>query len=120
MVRRVSGVSVGTYLRNEIAGPLDAEFFIGLPASEEPRVARLVSFLEGLGAADGPLEQSGDLAAGGGTGLAELAELAPTYLAPDGPLFKALVAPGGAFSDQEVWHEPAAARGRDPGRQRHL
>ena len=48
VVRRVTGMSIGTYLRTEIAGPLGADFFIGLPASEEPRVARLVSFIEGL------------------------------------------------------------------------
>ena len=48
VVRRVSGRSLGTYLREEIAGPLGAEFFVGLPASEEHRVARLVSFLESL------------------------------------------------------------------------
>ena len=48
MVRRVTGRSLGTYLHDEIAGPLGAEFFVGLPASEEHRVARLVSFLESL------------------------------------------------------------------------
>ena len=41
-------MSIGTYLRNEIAGPLGADFYIGLPAAEEPRVARLVSFLDAL------------------------------------------------------------------------
>jgi CubicO group peptidase (beta-lactamase class C family) len=48
VVRRVSGRSLGSYLRDEIAGPLDAEFFVGLPSTEEHRVARLVSFLESL------------------------------------------------------------------------
>jgi CubicO group peptidase (beta-lactamase class C family) len=43
-------------------------------------------------------------AAAGGPDLAHLAELAPTYLGKDGPLFKALEAPGGALSDPEVWH----------------
>jgi CubicO group peptidase (beta-lactamase class C family) len=109
VVRRVSGKSVGTYLRNEIAGPLDADFFIGLPPADQPRVARLVPFMAG-GASGRPiedlLEQSGDLAAGSGTGLAQLAELAPSYLAPDGPLFKALMAPGGALSDQDLWQSP--------------
>ncbi len=106
VIRRVTGVSVGTYLRNEIAGPLEADFFIGLPPSEEPRVARLVTFMEGLasGRATGDLFPTGD--AGGGPELARLAELAPSYLAKDGPLFKALMAPGGALSDEEIWHSP--------------
>jgi CubicO group peptidase (beta-lactamase class C family) len=105
IVRRVTGLTIGTYLRSEITGPLEADFYIGLPASEEPRVARLVSFLEGLesGMPTGP-GSGGQETPLGGPGLAELAELAETYFAPDGPLFKALTAPGGALSDEEVWH----------------
>jgi CubicO group peptidase (beta-lactamase class C family) len=103
----VTGMSVGTYLRTEIAGPLDADFYLGLPASQEPRVARLVSFMEGL--KSGP---PASLAAarkgehGGGPDISELAELAKTYFAPDGPLFKAMSAPGGALTEQEVWDSP--------------
>ncbi len=106
VVRRVSGRSLGTYLREEIAGPLGAEFYVGLPASEEHRVARLISFLESL-------ESGGSLSSldpgavdGAGGGLAALAEEAASYLAPDGPLFKALSAPGGALSDPAVWDDP--------------
>jgi CubicO group peptidase (beta-lactamase class C family) len=111
VVRRVTGMSIGTYLRSEITGPLDADFYIGLPASEEPRVARLVSFLEGLesglsDALSGTGENTGEKTPNAGPDLAELAELSKTYLAPDGPLFKALLAPGGAFSDEEVWQTP--------------
>ncbi len=107
VVRRVTGVSIGTYLRTEIAGPLDADFFIGLPASEEPRVARLVSFMEGLqsGLPPNPFGQN-EAAPGSGPDLTELAELAKTYFAPEGPLFKALYAPGGALSDEDIWHSP--------------
>ncbi|HLN41755.1 MAG TPA: serine hydrolase domain-containing protein [Acidimicrobiales bacterium] len=105
VVRRVTGMSIGTYLRTQIAEPLGADFFIGLPASEEPRVARLVSFIEGLQSGHPPdLAGLGDGAPGSGPGLAELAELAKTYFAPEGPLFKALNAPGGALADEEVWH----------------
>lgn len=107
VVRRVTGMSVGTYLRTEIAGPLDADFYIGLPSSEEPRVARLVSFMEGLKL--GPaasLTAARKGVAGGGPDMSELAELAKTYLAPDGPLSKALSAPGGALSEQGVWDSP--------------
>ena len=106
VVRRVSGRSLGTYLREEIAGPLGAEFYVGLPGSEEHRVARLISFLESL-ESGGPLpglDAVGGSAADGG--LAALADQAASYLAPDGPLTKALSAPGGAFSDPSVWDDP--------------
>ncbi len=106
VVRRVGGRSLGTYLREEIAGPLGAEFYVGLPGSEEHRVARLISFLESL-ESGGPLaglDPGGGPAADGG--LAALADQAASYLAPDGPLFKALSAPGGAFSDPSVWDDP--------------
>lgn len=42
LVRRVTGRSIGTFFREEIAGPLGADFHIGLPASEDDRVADLV------------------------------------------------------------------------------
>jgi CubicO group peptidase (beta-lactamase class C family) len=41
VVRRVAGRSLGRYFRDEIAGPLDLDFWIGLPEAAEPRVARL-------------------------------------------------------------------------------
>ena len=42
VVRRITGKSLGTVFREEIAEPLDADFHIGLPASEDGRVADLV------------------------------------------------------------------------------
>jgi CubicO group peptidase (beta-lactamase class C family) len=42
VVRRITGRSLGTVFRDEIAEPLGADFHIGLPESEEPRVAELV------------------------------------------------------------------------------
>ena len=41
VIRRIDGRSVGTVFREEIAGPLGADFHIGLPASEDSRVADL-------------------------------------------------------------------------------
>lgn len=41
VVRRVAGKSIGTVFREEIAEPLGADFHIGLPASEDHRVADL-------------------------------------------------------------------------------
>jgi CubicO group peptidase (beta-lactamase class C family) len=41
IVRRVVGQSIGAFLRHEIAGPLGADIWIGLPESEEARVSTL-------------------------------------------------------------------------------
>lgn len=43
MVRRASGKSLGTFFREEIAGPLGLDFWIGLPEEIEPRVAPIVA-----------------------------------------------------------------------------
>ncbi|MDA8355184.1 MAG: serine hydrolase [Actinomycetota bacterium] len=100
VIRRVSGKSVGTYLRDAITAPLGASFFVGLPASEHARPARLVSFIDAL--ASGRIDASG----ADGPGDAEMIERAKTYLAPGGPLMLALGAPGGALSDQKIWDSP--------------
>ena len=42
VIRRLTGMSVGTFLAREIAGPLKADVFVGLPAELEPRVARIL------------------------------------------------------------------------------
>jgi CubicO group peptidase (beta-lactamase class C family) len=42
VVRRIDGRSLGTFFADELAGPLGADFFIGLPASEDHRVARVI------------------------------------------------------------------------------
>jgi len=42
VVRRITGKSLGTVFREEIAEPLGADFWIGLPASEDHRVAELI------------------------------------------------------------------------------
>jgi CubicO group peptidase (beta-lactamase class C family) len=42
IVRRASGRSVGEFLAEEIAAPLQADFFLGLPAKLDRRVARLI------------------------------------------------------------------------------
>ena len=42
VVRRITGRSLGTVFREEIAEPLGADFHIGLPASEDARVAELI------------------------------------------------------------------------------
>jgi CubicO group peptidase (beta-lactamase class C family) len=42
VVRRITGRSLGTFFAEEIAGPLDADFFIGTPPGEDHRVARVI------------------------------------------------------------------------------
>ncbi|MFZ4109843.1 MAG: serine hydrolase domain-containing protein [Polymorphobacter sp.] len=52
VVRRITGQSLGTFFKVEIANPLGADFHIGLPASEDDRVAELISPPPGGGIAD--------------------------------------------------------------------
>lgn len=42
VVRRITGKSLGTVFREKIAEPLGADFYIGLPASEDSRVADII------------------------------------------------------------------------------
>jgi len=43
IVRRVTGSSIGTFFREEVAGPLGADFHIGLPESEDHRYSPVVA-----------------------------------------------------------------------------
>ncbi|MDP6977931.1 MAG: serine hydrolase domain-containing protein [Myxococcota bacterium] len=60
IVRRVAGKSIGTFFREEIAEPLDADFHIGLDPKHDDRVAELVPPTAQLG--DGALDQRSVLA----------------------------------------------------------
>lgn len=51
IVRRVTGRSLGTFFREEIAEPLGADFHIGLAPEHDARVGELVPPESGLGAA---------------------------------------------------------------------
>ncbi|MFG2648788.1 serine hydrolase domain-containing protein [Streptomyces sp. NPDC048436] len=42
VVRRITGVSLGTFLRREVTGPLGADVYVGTPESEHSRCADLV------------------------------------------------------------------------------
>jgi CubicO group peptidase (beta-lactamase class C family) len=53
VVRRITGRSLGTVFREEIAEPLGADFHIGLPASEDTRVAELIPPPPGQAVGDG-------------------------------------------------------------------
>ncbi|MEU7487353.1 serine hydrolase domain-containing protein [Streptomyces sp. NPDC042319] len=43
VVRRITGASLGTFLRTEITEPLGADLFIGTPGSEHARCAELIT-----------------------------------------------------------------------------
>jgi len=45
MVRRASGVSLGTFFRTEVAEPLGLDFWIGLPEEIELRVAPIIPYV---------------------------------------------------------------------------
>ena len=49
VLRRVTGKSVGQFIAEEIAGPLDVDFFVGLPESQDHRAAEMI---EGAKASD--------------------------------------------------------------------
>ncbi len=59
VVRRVTGKSIGAVFREEIAAPLGADFWIGLPASEDHRVADLVPPPPGGAIGDMELDEIG-------------------------------------------------------------
>jgi len=50
VVRRISGKRLGTFFREEIAGPLGLDFHIGLAAADDARCANLSNVDEGQGA----------------------------------------------------------------------
>ncbi len=52
VVRRITGRSLGTFFRQEVAEPLGADFHIGLPASEDDRVAELIPLPPGQAIGD--------------------------------------------------------------------
>ncbi|HZC99726.1 MAG TPA: serine hydrolase domain-containing protein [Actinomycetes bacterium] len=43
IVRRVTGRSLGTFFREEVAEPLGLDFWVGLPAEHEPRIAPIIA-----------------------------------------------------------------------------
>jgi CubicO group peptidase (beta-lactamase class C family) len=102
IVRRVTGATLGSVFRTEVAEPLGLDYWIGLPESEEGRVARLISILDAI--ASGRLAGGAAPGAGVSAGPAQdnaylqaLAQRAMEYLGPDGPLSKALSAPSGTL-----------------------
>jgi CubicO group peptidase (beta-lactamase class C family) len=65
VVRRVSGKSLGTFFRDEIAIPLGLDFWIGLPESEAGRAVRLLPRRDAATATTGIAELKAQLVSSG-------------------------------------------------------
>ncbi len=53
LIRRIGGKSVGQFLRDEVTGPLGADFHIGLPGSEDGRCGEMIAATAAENAAAG-------------------------------------------------------------------
>lgn len=53
LIRRIGGKSVGHFLRDEVTGPLGADFHIGLPATEDGRCGEMIAATAAENAAAG-------------------------------------------------------------------
>ena len=78
LIRRVDGRGLGQFFAEEIAGPLGLEFWIGLPESEEHRVAPVIGSLVPDGSEIPP----------------ELKEMFEQFIGPDSLLTRALTLNG--------------------------
>ena len=54
VVRRVTGATIGQFFKSEVADVLGADFYIGLPESEEHRVSLVIPPPQGIGAQSEP------------------------------------------------------------------
>ena len=86
VVRRISGKSLGTFLRDEVTGPLDADWYVGLPEELDHRVAPLIVM-------EAPTDEA-------------VKAMMDQFTGPNTNLGKALN-PGGAFSDMLVFNSRA-------------
>lgn len=93
VVRRVTGRSLGAFFAEEVAGPLDADFHIGLAAKHDPRVAPLIAdpkgdkpdgFLTGVSHANTLAWRRAELPAINGFGNARSVGLVQSVLACGG------------------------------------
>lgn len=95
VIRRITGSSVGANLAERASQPLGLDCWIGLPESEEYRVAMLISMIP---------KPDPNLAPGEPD---PIAEMMAAFMGPDTPLGQALFAPGGALTDQDIWNSRA-------------
>jgi len=84
VVRRVTGVSIGTFFADEVAEPYGIDFFIGLPATEMSRISRTYP----------PVVAP------------EIREAMDAFMGPDTMLGKVLSGPSGLFGYDDMWNRP--------------
>lgn len=94
VVRRVSGRSVGTFVAEELAGPLGLDLWVGLPEEQQHRVAPLAT--QGPKGAGGP-------AVGEGSDLRTVIE---QLLGPDSLLMRALEGVRGMLTQEGLFNRP--------------
>lgn len=100
VVRRVAGVDFGEFVRREISEPLGLDLWVGLPDDEQHRVSPLIN--SGMPGLPTP-EPAGD--ADSRTDAPSLVGMLDMLLGEGNLLGRALTAPGGAFTDDQVWNE---------------
>jgi CubicO group peptidase (beta-lactamase class C family) len=87
VIRRVTGTSPGRFLAKDVAGPLDADFFVGLPETEEERVAPTI-----------PAPEPSD---------PEQLALRERFMGPDTLLGRVLSGPSNLFAYSQMWNTRA-------------
>jgi CubicO group peptidase (beta-lactamase class C family) len=92
VVRRATGRSLGTWFAEEVAGPFDLDFFIGLPTAELPRLARLYP----------PVVAP------------EVREVMDAFMGPDTLLGQVILGPSGLFAYDDMWNRPELLRAELP------
>lgn len=100
VVRRVAGVDFGEFVRREISEPLGLDLWVGLPDDEQHRVSPIIN--SGMPGLPTP-EPAGD--ADSRTDAPSLVGMLDMLLGEGNLLGRALTAPGGAFTDDQVWNE---------------
>ena len=85
VVRRATGSTLGEWLSREVAGPLRADFHVGLPEALEPRVAPIV-----------PAPEPAD---------PKQRALRERFMGRDTVLGRALSGPSNLFSYSEMWND---------------
>jgi CubicO group peptidase (beta-lactamase class C family) len=104
IVRRVSGRSLGTFFREEVAGPLGLDFWIGLPDEQLDRVTPLIPM--------GP--PPGIVFGEPGSPQPGMISMLQMIMGGDSLISRALTAPGGAMCDEDDWNTPAVWRAEIP------
>lgn len=107
LIRRIKGEGMGEVFQNEIARPLGLDFYVGLPASEVGRVARLVN---------PPPPEPGALDAITDPDLrAAIVRIGAAMTDPNSTFSRALSTNGALPTpNADVWNDPAVYRSEMP------